>query len=199
MMHRCGPPAISTFGWNRAPGISSSKWIPTYSSTTYPSCVEQLTSALRFFRIDFDPGHQPSFVAVAIATVLSLAGSLLADAALVAIGQHVFPSTRGYGHFQLSDYGKLTVIGVLIACIAWPVVTRITSSPRWVFFRMAIVVTVVLWAPDVYILVKGQPPRAVAVLMVMHLAIAIVTYNSLVHIAKPRPLQGRRTGLRAVR
>jgi len=153
---------------------------------------------LRFFRIDFDPGPQPSFVAVAIATVVSLAGSLLVDAALVAIGTQVFPSTKGYGHFQLSDYGKLTVIGVLIACIAWPVVTRITSSPRWVFFRMAIVVTVVLWSPDVYILVKGQPLRAVAILMVMHLAIALVTYNALVHIAKAAPLERRRAGLRAV-
>jgi hypothetical protein len=141
---------------------------------------------LRLVRVDFDPLQgQPSLVSVAVATVVSLAGSLLADAALVAIGTHLFPSTKGYGHFQLSDYGKLTVIGVLIACTGWPVVTRITSSPRWLFFRMAIAVTIVLWGPDVYILAKGQPPRAVAILMVMHLAIALVTYNSLVRIAKP--------------
>jgi hypothetical protein len=46
-----------------------------------------------------------------------------------------------------------------------------------------VLVTLVLWLPDLYILVKGQPPKAVAVLMVMHLAIALVTYNSLVRIA----------------
>ena len=68
---------------------------------------------------------------------------------------------------------------------------------------MAVLVTLVPWLPDLYILVNGQPPRAVAVLMVMHLAIALVTYNSLVRIApvtreeggdasvRPRPLRAR--------
>jgi len=46
----------------------------------------------------------------------------------------------------------------------------------------------VLWAPDLYILDLGQPVRAVAVLILMHLAIALVTYNSLVHIARVKPL-----------
>ena len=101
--------------------------------------------------------------------------------------QPLFPSTKGYGHFQFSDYAKLTVIGVMIACLAWPVVTRISSAPRWLFFRLAILVTLVLWLPDLYILDRGAPGRAVAVLMVMHLAIALVTYNSLVHIARVRP------------
>jgi len=81
------------------------------------------------------------------------------------------------------------VIGVLIACAAWPVTTRITSQPRWMFFRMAVLVTLVLWLPDVYILMKGQPGKAVAVLFVMHLAIALVTYNALVRLA---PVRARR-------
>src|ERR1700691_1226541 len=139
---------------------------------------------LELVRVDFAPADRPpSALRVVVATVLSIGGSLLADALLVAIGTAVFPSTKGYEHFQFSDYAKLTIIGVVIACLAWPVVTRISSEPRWLFFRMAIGVTLVLWLPDLYILVKGQPPRAVAVLIVMHLAIAVVTYNCLVHIA----------------
>ena len=74
------------------------------------------------------------------------------------IGQAVFPSTKGYAHFQFSDYAKLTVIGVIIACVAWPIVTRISSSPRWLFFRLAILVTLVLWLPDLFILYRV--PRA---------------------------------------
>ena len=82
-------------------------------------------------RIDFRPQHgQPSASRVLLATVASVAGSLAADALLVVIGQAVFPATRGYVHFQFSDYAKLTVIGVIIACVAWPVVTRISSDPR---------------------------------------------------------------------
>jgi hypothetical protein len=154
-----------------------------------------LGRALGLVRVDLAPAHQqPSAVRVAIATAASLAGSLAADAILVVIGEAVFPSTKGYGHFQFSDYAKLTVIGVLIACVAWPVVTRISSAPRWLFFRMAILVTLVLWLPDLYILHGGAPSRAVAVLMVMHLAIALVTYNCLVHIAgvAPRPTTSAR-------
>jgi hypothetical protein len=44
----------------------------------------------------------------------------------------------------------------------------------------------VLLLPDLYILHQGQPVQAVAVLMVMHLAIAVVTYNCLVRIAAIR-------------
>ena len=153
-------------------------------ATQMPPSVER---ALSLVRVDFAPARQqPSAARVAVASVLSVAGSLAADAALVAIGTAIFPSTKGYVHFQFSDYSKLTVIGVLIACLAWPIVTRISSAPRWLFLRLAILVTLVLWLPDIYILVRGAPGRAVAVLMVMHLGVALVTYNSLVHIARVR-------------
>jgi hypothetical protein len=148
-----------------------------------------LDRALGLARVDFAPSHrQPSGVRVLAALAVSVIGSLAADALLVVIGQAVFPATKGYVHFQFHDYAKLTIIGVVIACLAWPVVTRISSAPRWLFFRMAILVTLVLWLPDLYILYRGAPGRAVAVLMVMHLAIALVTYNCLVHIAAVRAL-----------
>jgi hypothetical protein len=147
-----------------------------------------LGRALGLARVDLAPAHrQPSSLQVAIATAVSVAGSLAVDALLVVIGQAIFPSTRGYAHFQFSDYAQLTVIGVLIACAAWPIVTRISSAPRWLFWRLAIAVTLVLWLPDLYILHQGQPVRAVIVLMAMHLAIAVVTYTSLVRIAAVRP------------
>ena len=155
-----------------------------------------LERVLSLVRVDFMPARQqPPAARVVAASALSVAGSLAADAVLVVIGTAIFSSTKGYVHFRFSDYAKLTVIGVVIACLAWPVVTRITSAPRWLFFRMAIAVTLVLWLPDLYILVKGQPPRAVAVLMVMHLAIAVVTYNCLVHIAPVKTTRGSETAV----
>jgi hypothetical protein len=138
--------------------------------------------------IDFRPRHaQPKISRVVLATLAAVAGSLAADALLVVIGQASFPGTRGYVHFQFHDYARLTVIGVIIACAAWPVVTRISSDPRWLFLRLTILVTLVLWIPDVYILYRGQPGDAVAVLFVMHLAIALVTYNLLVRLAPTGP------------
>jgi hypothetical protein len=142
-------------------------------------------------RVDFAPRHrQPSAGRVLLATVASVAGSLAADAILVVIGKAVFPSTRGFAHFQFSDYAKLTVIGVVVACVAWPVVTRVSSAPRWLFFRLAVLVTLVLLLPDLYILHMGEPAKGVAVLMVMHVTIALVTYNLLVHLAPARPAAG---------
>lgn len=146
-----------------------------------------LQKALDLIHLDFAPRHeQPSGVRVVLATVVAIVGSLLADALLVVIAQAVYPSTKGYSHFQFSDYAKLTVIGVIIACVAWPITTRITSEPRWMFLRMAVLVTLVLWLPDVYIMVKGQPGKAVAFLFLMHVAIAVVTYCSLVYLAPVR-------------
>jgi hypothetical protein len=147
-----------------------------------------LTTIASLARIDFRPRHRPPAVSrLLLATIAAIVGSLGADALLVVIAQALYPHTRGYAHFQFSDYAKLTVIGVIMACAAWPVATRICSDPRWLFFRLAVLVTLVLWLPDVYILWQGQPADAVAFLFLMHLAIALVTYNLLVYLAPARP------------
>jgi hypothetical protein len=143
--------------------------------------------ARRAARIDVPTdARTPAPARLAMATFVAIVGSFLVDALLVAIGETGFPSTKGYVHFRFSDYGRLTVIGVILACAAWPVVTRLSSSARWLFIRMAVLVTVVLLVPDVLILSKGQPVDAVVILMLMHVGIAIVTYNALVSIAPPR-------------
>jgi hypothetical protein len=150
-----------------------------------------LQKALDLIHLDFAPEHgQPSGGRVALATVAWLAGARVGGALLGVHAEAAGPGIKGYPHFQFADYGKLTVIGVIIACVAWPVTTRITSRPRWMFFRMAILVTLVLWLPDVYILVKGQPAKAVGFLFAMHLAIALVTYNVLVRLAPVRIPRG---------
>jgi hypothetical protein len=143
--------------------------------------------AISLSRFHPSPDHRaPAAGLVVVATVVSAVLCLAVDALLVRIGTAIFPSTRGYVHFQFSDYGKLTVIGVVIAGLAWPVVARLTSDPRWVFVRLAVLVTAVLLLPDLYIWLQGQPGRAVLVLVAMHLAIGLVTYNVLVRLAPVR-------------
>jgi hypothetical protein len=151
-----------------------------------------LHRALAFARVDGPrPHRQPPMARLLVAIVGSLTGSLAADALLVAISKAVFPATRGYVHFRFADYGRLTIVGVVVACLAWPVVTWISSAPRWLFLRLAVLVTLVLWLPDLWILSKGQPIDCVLVLMLMHLAIALVTYNLLVRLAPPSRPQPR--------
>lgn len=154
-----------------------------------PSSVRRLFSILH---IDFEPPRPPSNTEVALATLVAIVLSLVVDALIVVIATHLVPSTVGYAHFRFSDYAKLTVIGVIIAGVGWPVVARITSRPRWLFFRLAIATTIVLLLPDLYIWHNGQPIKAVAFLMCMHLGIAYVTYESLVVLA---PVRGRRRRL----
>lgn len=138
--------------------------------------------------IDFMPRHaQPTAARWTLALIVANLASLCSDAILVAVGTSVFPSTRGFSHFQFSDYAKLTIVGVTIACIAWPIVTRLSSQPRRLFVRLTVLVTAVSWLPDLYILlVLGEPVNGVAVLMLMHLAIAFITYNAVIRIAPVR-------------
>lgn len=143
-----------------------------------PSLIER---ALARWRIDMKPAReQPSEGRFLAVSVLAIVASLAADAAIVTIAEHLNPAIKNYSHFRFSDYGTLTVVGVFCACVAWSVVRHVSSSPRWVFFRLAILVTLVLWIPDLYLLSKHEPTSAVAVLMIMHLAVALVTYNVLV-------------------
>jgi hypothetical protein len=135
-------------------------------------------------RVDFKPsGRRPSITRIALATVIALVGSLLADALIVAVTEAIFPSTKGYEHFQLGDYANLTIIGVVIACLGWPIINRVSSAPRWIYARLAVLVTIVLLLPDLWLLHQGQPTKAVAGLMIMHLAIAVVTYYAVTLIA----------------
>ena len=88
-------------------------------------------SALAAGKIDFSPRpKQPTPASLALETPVSLTGSLAADAILVAIGTRIFPATSGYVHFRFSDHGGLTTAAVIIACVAWPVVTRISTAPH---------------------------------------------------------------------
>jgi H+/Cl- antiporter ClcA len=145
-----------------------------------------LRPLMRRFNIDFQPQRPPMLRTVFIATIAAVIGSLLADAILVKIGQQLFPSVANYQHFQFSDYSKLTVIGVLFACAGWPIVARISSQARKLFRLMAVLVTLVLLLPDAAIWYLGQPALGVFVLVWMHIAIAVVTYYSLVLISPVR-------------
>jgi hypothetical protein len=152
-----------------------------YQPASLPRILARVKSVTR---LDLSPPHrQPKALAVAVATVVSVVLSLLADALLVRAGTTLFPTTKGYVHFRFSDYSKLTIIGVIAACVAWPIVTRLSSAPRWVYARLAVGVSAVLLLPDLYIWTQGQSARAVLVLMAMHLAIAIITFNVVVHTA----------------
>lgn len=138
---------------------------------------------LRLARVDLRPPRPPSLARVVGAIVVAILASLVADALLVRLGTTLYPTTRGYVHFAFFDYARLTVIGVVVAGVGWPLVARVTSAPEWLYARLAVAVSVVLLVPDAYILYVGSPLRAVVVLVWMHVAIAFITYFALTVLA----------------
>jgi hypothetical protein len=78
------------------------------------------------------------------------------------------------------------VIGVVLACFGWPLASALWSRARQPFLVLTVVVTVVSFAPDLWILRQGQPADGVLALAVMHVAVAVVTYPALVLIAPQR-------------
>jgi hypothetical protein len=144
-------------------------------------------------RLDLPQGDaQPPAWRWILATVLAVGASLLACFALAQLAIALLPSLAGYGHFQFGDYGRLTVIGVAAACVGWPIVTWFTTTARRLYLWLAIAVTVIGLAPDAWILHLGQPVAGVATLVAMHLALAVITYPSMVFIAPQRPARGHR-------
>ena len=143
-------------------------------------------------RVDWAPSHrQPTPARLVVATVMAVTGSLAADAILVAAGTRIFPGIAGYGHFRFDDYAKLTIIGVLIGAAGWPVLTRISSAPRWLYGWLTILISLALFLPDAWLVIRGEPPTAVAVLMAMHVVIAMVIYCAMVFIAPVRDVRRR--------
>jgi hypothetical protein len=151
------------------------------------SSLESQTRAAARFGLDFPGGAaQPRAWRFVVATIAAVALSIAACAGLVAVGVRVFPSTAGYEHFQFGDYTRLTVIGVVIASLGWPVACYVSTRARRLYLVLAVLVSIAALAPDAWILYHGQPAQAVLVLVWMHLALAVITYLSMVLIAPQR-------------
>lgn len=137
----------------------------------------------RASRVDLCPGAAPSATRLVTATLASLVLSVVLDALAVHVATSSFPSTRHFSHFRGADYGALTVAGVLLAAGGWSVLVRLSSAARWLYFRLVVAATLVLWIPDAVLLALGEPAAGVVTLTVMHLLVAVVTYNLLVRLA----------------
>ena len=124
----------------------------------------------------------PSPLKVALAGICASVGSILADRALVALGKALFTISPAFGPFHFQSYAPLTVLGVAAATVGWGVLVRLTSRPRWLLARAAAFATVLLLVPDVLIF-ANNPPLGVVTLMAMHIAIAVITFWSLLLIA----------------
>jgi hypothetical protein len=147
-----------------------------------------LGRVMRWLQFEPRPAHrQPSIARLALATIVAIALSLFADWLIAKLAVGLRPKLAHYPHFRLVDYARLTVVGIIGAAVSWPIVTRWCAAPRWVYLRLAVLVTGVLLLPDVYIYMRRSNGEAVFALVCMHLAVAVISYNAIVRIAPVRP------------
>ena len=79
------------------------------------------------------------------------------------------------------------MLGIVGATVTWGAVARLSSRPKWLLTRLALLVTAVFLIPDFLLLgTPGNPTGLVMILMLMHLAIAAVTYTALITLAPVR-------------
>ena len=124
---------------------------------------------------------------VAAAGLAAAAVSLAADLVLVAAGRAAFTVPASFGKFAFGSYALLIVLGVAGATGTWALVTSLSSRPNWLLTRLAALVTALFLIPDFLLLgTPGNPAGPVLVLMLMHLAIAAITYVALLTIAPAR-------------
>jgi hypothetical protein len=117
------------------------------------------------------------------AVVVSLAAGLM----LATIGQAAFTVPASFGKLAFATYALLTVLGVAGAAATWAAVARLSARPRWLLTRLAALVTALFLIPDFLLLgTPGNPAGPVAILMLMHLAIAVITYAALTELAPVR-------------
>ena len=129
----------------------------------------------------------PTHRRVVAAGLAAAAVSLAADLILATIGQAAFTVPAAFGKFSFATYALLTVLGVAGAATTWAAVTRLSSRPKWLLTRLAALVTALLLIPDFLLLgTWGNPAGPVAILMLMHLAIAVITYTALTELAPVR-------------
>lgn len=148
--------------------------------------IAQRTS--RFTRTGPAPhAAPPALRRVAAAGLAAAAVSLAADLVLVAVGRAAFTVPASFGKFAFGTYALLTVLGVAGATGVWAMVTRLSSRPKWLLTRLAALVTALFLIPDFLLPgTPGNPAGPVVILMLMHLAIAAITYVALLTIAPVR-------------
>jgi Family of unknown function (DUF6069) len=131
---------------------------------------------------------------LAVASVTAVIVSLAADIGLAAAGHAAFTVPAAFTKFSFGSYAPLTVLGIAGATAAWWAVARLSSRPKWLLTRLAVLVTALSLIADVLLLgTAGNPTGPVTFLMLMHLAIGVITYTALVKISPAR------TGAQAAR
>ena len=126
-----------------------------------------------------------------VSGLIALIGSLIANAIVDTV---FFPMTgvpESVMTFNIAGpVGAFTTIGVIGATIVYAVVRKLSSDPNKVFIRIAAVVLIVSFLPDLFVHNLGPMFAAITtsgavLLMAMHILCAAVTVTVLTKLTRP--------------
>jgi hypothetical protein len=122
---------------------------------------------------------------IALATAIALIIAVPLDLAIEAFARQAFSVSPDFPPFQ-GSVAPYSAGGIILAGVVYAVLRRVVPDSDRVYVRIAIVVLVLSWIPDVALLFINEPGAtvpAVASLMVMHAVAAAVVVTLLVRIA----------------
>ncbi len=116
---------------------------------------------------------------------LAIVAAVAANFVVRALALAVLDVPADFIQLQSPAFLPFTVVGVLGAVIAFALVGRLSRAPVRTYTRLAIVVLVLSFIPDIGLLVSGAPGATlpgVLVLMVMHTVAAVVAVGILTRL-----------------
>ncbi|MEK6227581.1 MAG: DUF6069 family protein [Chloroflexota bacterium] len=126
---------------------------------------------------------------IVVATAIALIVAIPLDLAIEAFARQGFAVSPEFEPFR-GTVAPYTAGGVVLAGAAFAVLQRFVRDAAPVYVRIAIVVLVLSWIPDVALLFINEPGAtlaAVGSLMVVHAVAAAIAVTSLVRIASRAP------------
>lgn len=121
-------------------------------------------------------------LSIPVRGVLAVVLSVLTNVALV-FGAGALGIAPEFGALTVPPVAVLSAVGAAGAAVAYWLLSRYVTDPRRTFVRVAAVVLVLSFVPDVALLAvdPAATPLAVVVLMVMHVVVAVASVGLLVY------------------
>jgi hypothetical protein len=114
---------------------------------------------------------------------LAIAAAVIANLIIRTLGVAIFNVPESFLPLQVGSTVMFTVIGVLGAVITFAIIARVTRNPARVFRIVALVVLILSFIPDFFLLdnpmFPGASVGAIATLMLEHVAAAAISVGLL--------------------
>lgn len=126
-------------------------------------------------------GTPPSLATIATRGLVVTGFSVIANAVVLVVAGDLLDVAPGFDPISWTPVVLLTVLGAIAATAVYGAITRLSANHDQLFTRLAAVVLVLSFVPDV-LLLQFDPAATipgVLVLMIMHVTVAAIAVGTL--------------------